>query len=326
MKSLRTGVIGCGHLGKYHAQLLSGLVGVTLVGVYDSQPAAAANLAQKHNCKNFTSAEELLSSVDAVTVATPAISHYQVVKPILEKMIPVLVEKPITADSAQASELISIAQKNRVIFCVGHVERFNPAFKALMKETIAPQFLEIHRLAAFKERGTDVDVILDLMIHDIDLVFCLSKTPLQKVDASGGTVISKNLDIVNARLQFEGGCAANLTASRISQKNMRKFRLFQKGAYYSLDFSDPSIEIYQMNPNAVPAPVPIDGKPAGLDVAFRMPELPEANALEDELAAFVESVRQGKIVNGIATAEEATRALKVAEEIRRCCLGEGDKK
>ncbi len=312
------GVVGCGHLGKYHARILSGLPMAGLAGVFDANSQAAAELAAKHDCPQFSSLADLLNATEAVVIATPAGSHFEVVRQTLEAGRHVLVEKPIFDRSDRAESLIEMAAGRNRTFCVGHVERFNPAFRQLLSENPKPRFIEAHRLAAFSPRGTDVDVILDLMIHDIDLVLRLVGAAPQSLDASGAVVASRSFDIVNARISFEDGCVANLTASRISGKRMRKFRVFQGGSYFSLDFSEPSMEMYSA-PSSLGSQPGLTMAGQDLNIAYKKPELPECNPLEDEVTAFLHSIRSGQISDGIASARDGLAALKIAEQIKNRC-------
>lgn len=314
----RVGVIGCGHLGKYHSRILAGLPNTRLAGVYDVCRETAGELAAKYNCPCFDSLSDILPQTDALVVATPAGTHYEVVREALKAGRHVLVEKPIADSAKDALELTQTAAAAGLVFCVGHVERFNPAFRQLVLEKPKPRFIEAHRLAAFGPRGTDVDVILDLMIHDIDLVLRLVKSELHSLDASGAVVASKSLDIANARLSFKDGCVANLTASRISGKKMRKFRVFQEGAYFSLDFSEPSIEMYSA-PAGVALQPSLTMSGTDVNIVYRRPELAECNPLEDEVTAFLNAIREKSTPAEIATASEGTRALEIAEQIKKHC-------
>lgn len=316
---IKVGVVGCGHLGKFHTQLYAGLKEAELVGVYDVDKELAGELAAKYHCTAFPDLHDLITAVDAASVATPALTHYDVVSELLNSGIHVLVEKPITHDPAQAEALVCLTEEKGLVLQVGHVERFNPAFVALKSECPQTKFIEAHRLTSFGKRGTDVDVILDLMVHDIDLCFSIADSPLDSLDASGVSVASNTLDIVNARLKFKNGCTANLTASRISGKKMRKFRVFQEGAYFSLDFSDPSIEIYQLNPKVGKKEQYMKIEEGGMGVYYRRPEMPEVNALEEELSEFIQSVSTGKQGPTICTAAQGFEVVKTAVMIKESC-------
>lgn len=236
MTPLRAGVIGVGHLGQHHARLYGSLPGAVLVGVMDQSADRAKAVADKLSTRVFPGLSELLSQVDVVSVAVPTSAHYQVVKACLLAGKHVLVEKPIAVSSAEAQELVQLARQHGRCLQVGHSERFNPVMQVMRPHIGRPVFIECHRLSSFSERGTDVDVVLDLMIHDLDMVLSLAPGPVEDVQAAGVPVLSSTIDIANARIQFKGGCAANLTVSRISTNKMRRFRLFQRDSYVSIDF------------------------------------------------------------------------------------------
>ena len=305
-EQIKAGLIGCGHLGNYHAKIYFQKKDINFVGVYDSNKKSALNLASKYKCKVFDNSESLLDEVDIVTVATPATTHYEVIKESLENNCHVLAEKPIASSVKDAEKLAKLSKKKGLILCVGHVERFNPAYRKLVEEKPNPSFIEVHRLSSFGERGIDVDVILDIMIHDIDLVLNIIDSKLSSVHASGVAVASNSIDIANARLVFKNGCTANLTASRISPKQMRKFRVFQQGFSYSLDLAKPEITIFE-----------VKGKKK--DILHKKPILAKTNPLYDEISTFIESVIEKKYTGFIASPIDGTMALKVAEKIRRCC-------
>jgi len=236
MTSLRAGVIGVGHLGQHHARLYASLPGAQLVGVTDQSIERAQTVADRHGSPVFRTIDELLSHVDVVSVAVPTSGHYAVAKACLQAGKHVLVEKPIAVTPAEAQELVQLAKERGCCLQVGHSERFNPVM-ALMRPHIGrPVFIECHRLSSFSERGTDVDVVLDLMIHDLDLVLSLNPGPVEEVRAAGVAVLSSSIDIANARIQFQSGCVANLTSSRVSTNKMRRLRLFQRDNYLSIDF------------------------------------------------------------------------------------------
>lgn len=236
MKRLRTGVIGVGHLGQHHARLYAALPGSQLVGVVDADPERARAVAGRHSVSALPDVSALLREVEAVSVAVPTSGHHAVVKACLEAGVHVLVEKPIAVTSAEAWELVELARKQKLVLQVGHIERFNPVMLALRPHIGKPAFIECHRLSPFGERGTDVDVVLDLMIHDLDLVLSLRPGPVEDIRAAGVPVLTSSNDIANARIEFQSGCVANLTASRVSTNRMRRLRLFQRDAYISMDF------------------------------------------------------------------------------------------
>lgn len=236
MKKLRVGVIGVGHLGQHHARLYAGLPGVHLAGVMDISPDRARLIAERHGACAYDDPAALLKEVDAVSVAVPTSAHHAVVKRCLEAGVHVLVEKPIAVTRAEANELVDLARARRRVLQVGHIERFNPVIRAVRPHLGRPGFIECHRLSPYGERGTDVDVVLDLMIHDLDMVLSFQPGPVEEVRAAGVPVLSTSIDIANARIAFAHGCVANLTASRVSTTRMRRLRLFQRDAYISVDY------------------------------------------------------------------------------------------
>ena len=236
MKRLRVGVIGVGHLGQHHARLYAGLSGAALEGVADTDPDRARSVAERYGPTVYPDAASLLAKVDAVSVAVPTTAHHVVVKRCLEAGVHVLVEKPIAVTEEEARDLVDLARDKGRVLQVGHIERFNPAIRAVRKHITTPGFIESHRLSPFGERGTDVDVVLDLMIHDLDMVLSFAPGPVEDIRAAGVPVLSSSVDIANARIAFQSGCVANLTASRVSMTRMRKLRLFQRDAYISVDY------------------------------------------------------------------------------------------
>ena len=236
MTPFRAGVIGVGHLGQHHARLYASLPGAQLVGVTDQSVERAQTVADRHGARVFRTADELLPHVDVVSVATPTSGHYAVTKACLQAGKHVLVEKPIAVTPAEAHELVQLARQRGCCLQVGHSERFNPVMLLMRPHIGRPLFIECHRLSSYSERGTDVDVVLDLMIHDLDLILSLNPGPIEEVRAAGVAVLSSSLDIANARIQFQSGCVANLTSSRVSTNKMRRLRLFQRDNYLSIDF------------------------------------------------------------------------------------------
>ena len=246
-KKLKAGVLGAGHLGKIHLRLLFQSEKYDLVGFYDENQTVRDTVAKENGFKAFDSATELMDAVEVVDIVTPTLFHHKLAKQAIEKGKHIFIEKPITQTVDQAEELITLADKYGVLGQVGHVERFNPAFLAVKNEIDESMFIETHRLAEFNPRGTDVPVVLDLMIHDIDTVLSVVDSRVKNISASGVSIISETPDIANARIEFENGCVANLTASRISLKNMRKARFFQKDAYISIDYFDKKVEVVKMH-------------------------------------------------------------------------------
>ncbi len=320
-RRIKVGVVGVGHLGEHHARIYSELPQAELIGIFDLDQAKAASKADKYKTKSFNDLEELLEKVEAASLVVPTSSHYEVARKILDRNIHLLIEKPITETVEQAEELIKIADRRNLKLQVGHIERFNPALKAVEKIKLEPKFIESHRLASFKERGTDVAVILDLMIHDLDLVLYLVKHKVKSVEASGVSVIAETEDIANARITFENGCVANITASRISARPMRKLRIFQKNAYLSLDFAEKCSEIYELVdlPNAqVPVDKTVIGEiPAeklGKTIVYRKLEAEKGDMLACELSSFLQAVASD--TTPPVTGNQAKAALELALLIR----------
>ncbi|MDP8207952.1 MAG: Gfo/Idh/MocA family oxidoreductase [Candidatus Electryonea clarkiae] len=319
MEKISVGVIGVGRLGRFHALKYAANDRADLVGVYDMDGKAASKVAGETGSTAFSNIEELLSKVDAVSVAVFTDSHYVVGLQVLEDAKHMLVEKPITSRSEQARELVAIAEKKNLVLQVGHIERFNPAVRALHGIKINPRFVEAHRLAPYSARGADVSVVHDLMIHDIDVLLHWMGNEIERVDASGVPVITDAPDIANARISFSGKRAANLTASRISLKRMRKFRIFQEDAYISVDFEKRSAHIYQQVPKGTPKSMPI---PGALDsdirvLAKKTRAKKDDDALSREIDAFLVSIQTGK--PAFVTGKEALPALELVEEIARQC-------
>ncbi|QQS37567.1 MAG: Gfo/Idh/MocA family oxidoreductase [Ignavibacteriales bacterium] len=319
MKNLKTGVIGTGHLGKLHIKMFKQITNCELIGIFDSDLNHAKAAADEFDIRLFGKLDDLLNEVEAVSIAATTTAHYELAKLCLLKNIDVFIEKPITATISQAEELVAIAADKKKILQVGHIERFNPALLSLEKYIVQPMFIQTDRLAQFNPRGTDVAVVLDLMIHDIDIILSLVKSDVINVEASGVAVVSDTLDIANARLQFANGAVANVTASRISQKKMRKMRIFQRDNYISLDFVTGVSEVYRLLPVSEYVDssfisfgeIGIGEKKKRL--VYEQPEMKEVNALKYELELFVNTVlnKHKPVVSG----EDGLRALKVAEII-----------
>ncbi|MUV02183.1 gfo/Idh/MocA family oxidoreductase [Flavobacterium rakeshii] len=317
---LKVGVLGAGHLGKIHLRLLNQSQKYELVGFYDPNSANADKVAKEHGYRKFDSIEELINAVDVVDIVTPTLSHHDCAKEAITAGKHVFVEKPISNTVEEAEEIITLAKQYNVKGQVGHVERFNPAFMATREKIANPMFIETHRLAEFNPRGTDVPVVLDLMIHDIDVILSVVKSKVKDVKASGVSVISDTPDIANARIEFENGCVANLTASRISLKNMRKSRFFQKDAYISVDFLDKMCEVVKMK-DAPEEPGDFDmilQNAEGLkkQIYFENPEIVANNAILDELETFADAINNN--TTPIVTLEDGTEALRIAYRIIDC--------
>ncbi len=314
--AVRVGVIGVGVHGLKHVELLSGLKDVELSGIYDINHTVKTLHATSHTVMD--SLDELLSRVDCVIVAVPTSAHCEVVSKCLSNGIPVLVEKPIAASVSEADEMISLAEKLGLPLAVGHIERFNSAYRSV--ETLHatspfkdPVFIESDRLAVFNPRGTDVAVVLDLMIHDIDIVLDMVRCPVVSVDAIGISVVSDEVDIANARIEFEDGAVANLTASRISQKRMRKIRTFQKNSYISMDFLTGESEVFKLSPDIKPAGI-AGALPQSMDgiMYSRFPN-DGLNALELELSDFINAVKNGSKPR--TSGRDGRKALEIASQV-----------
>jgi predicted dehydrogenase len=319
MVKLPVGVIGTGHLGSLHAKMYSEISSVELVGIYDADQSRAKQVADEYKTRTFPSVDGLLSAVKAVSIVTPTVSHSEIALQAIDHGVHAFIEKPITTTVEQARKIVARSSEKQVKVQVGHIERFNPAILALEKYHVKPMFVESHRLAQFNPRGTDVAVVLDLMIHDIDIIMSLVGSPVEQIEANGVAVVSDSLDIANARLQFANGCVANVTASRISQKKMRKMRMFQRDAYISVDFSDGVAEVFRLvdedDPSASATMMlgKIESGKGNRKIVYERPEIKEVNALKYELELFVEAII-GNTQTAV-TAEEGMQALRIAHEI-----------
>ena len=317
---LKAGVLGAGHLGKIHLRLLQQSDKYELVGFYDPVKENAQKVSEEFGYKAFDTVEDLIANVDVIDIVTPTISHYECAKTAITSGKHAFIEKPITNTFEEASELRRLAKENNVRGQVGHVERFNPAFTAVRESINKPMFIETHRLAEFNPRGTDVPVVLDLMIHDIDIILSVVNSPVKTVQASGISVISETPDIANARIEFENGCVANLTASRISMKNMRKSRFFQKDAYISVDFLEKKSELVRMT-DAPENPGEFDmilqnAEGVKKQIYFENPEVTANNAILDELNSFADAINSD--ITPVVSLHQGTEALKVALQIIDC--------
>lgn len=314
---LKVGVLGAGHLGKIHLKLLNQSEKYNLVGFFDPLAENAKKVSQEFGYKNFNSVQDLINAVDVVDIVTPTLSHFDCAKEAIEKGKHIFIEKPITKTVAEAEELIELTVKHNVKGQVGHVERFNPAFTAVKNAIHNPMFIEAHRLAEFNPRGTDVPVVLDLMIHDIDIILSVVQSKVKSISASGVSVISETPDIANARIEFENGCVANLTASRISLKNMRKTRFFQRDAYIAVDFFEKATEVVKMK-DAPKTPGDFDmilqnAEGVKKQIYFENPEIKANNAILDELNTFADAINNN--TTPIVTLQQGTDALRVAHQI-----------
>jgi len=313
MNPIRTAVIGVGYLGRFHAQKYAVLPESTLVAVVDAEPTAREKVAAELGCRAVADYRQILGEVDAVSIATPTPLHFAIARDCLERGVHVLVEKPITETLEEARALLAVAERSGCILQVGHLERFNSAILALEGTLGTPRFVESHRLAPFKERGTDVNVVLDLMIHDIDLIQSLVGAPIVSIDAVGASVFSAGLDIANARIRYANGCVANTTASRVSMKMERKLRLFQDDAYVSIDLQQKVLTVVRK-----PA-VGVAAAPGQVVIEERSYE--QGDALRFEIEAFLRSIREGRppVVSG----EDGLRALETAIRITDLVQGRG---
>ncbi len=316
---LKIGVLGAGHLGKIHIKCIREISDYELVGFYDPNVETATRVAEEFGLKNFDSLDSIIEAVDVVDIVTPTVSHFDCAAAALRKSRHVFIEKPIVTTPAEARELMKIAAEAGVKVQVGHVERFNPAFLAAGKYINNPMFIETHRLSQFNPRGTDVPVILDLMIHDIDIILSVVRSNVKKISASGVPIVSDTPDIANARIEFDNGCVANLTASRISMKNMRKSRFFQRDAYISVDFLNKELEIVQMkdidrDPDDPFAMVLDLGKGKGMkEIIIDKPMVEPNNAIIVELESFADAINNN--ATPPVTINDGYQALEVAYRI-----------
>jgi len=314
---LKAGVLGAGHLGKIHLKLLNQSNKYELVGFYDPIKENAEKVEAEFGYKSFNTIQELLDAVDVIDIVTPTLSHFDCAKEAIEKGKHIFIEKPITKTIEEAEQLIELSKKYNVKGQVGHVERFNPAFTAVKDSIQNPMFIETHRLAEFNPRGTDVPVVLDLMIHDIDIILSVVKSKVKSINSSGVSILSETPDIANARIEFENGCVANLTASRISLKNMRKSRFFQRDAYIAVDFFEKATEVVKMQ-DAPKNPGDFDmilqnAEGIKKQIYFENPTVQGNNAILDELETFADAINNN--TTPIVTLEQGTEALRVAHMI-----------
>ena len=301
LKQINYGIIGAGHLGTYHAQQIQNIQGVNLVGVFDISNENAKNLSKKYKIKAFSSLQNLLAVCNAVSITTPASNHFQSAMLAMKNKCHVFIEKPITKNVLEASKLIKYKNSKKLKMQIGHIERFNPAFIALLKASTKPKFIEFHRLCAFNKRGLDVDVILDLMIHDIDLLSILIPSPIKTISAYGAPVLTNSIDMASARIEFQTGEAANLTASRISLKQMRQMRVFQENSYSVVDFQSQKLNTWK-----------IDSQQKLKSVNHKTIA---SNALFEELNHFIYSIQHNLLEK--VRGEDGFNALKIASKIQK---------
>lgn len=307
MKKLKCAVIGTGYLGKFHAEKYASLPDCELTAVVDINETSARNVAEKHGARALTEYQSLLGQVDAVSIVVPTTLHHRVAKDFLESGANVLVEKPITVTVDEADDLIAIAERNKVILQVGHLERFNPAVLGLGQAEEKPLFIESHRLSPFNPRANDVSVVLDLMIHDIDIILALVDSEVERIDASGTAVLTSDIDIANARLVFKSGCVANVTASRISMKMERKMRMFRPSSYISVDFQNRVLTKHKTGPKEMFPGIP--------EILTEESVFENGDALLEEIKHFVNCIRTGS--NPLVPGEAGRRALATALEISK---------
>ncbi|MFC2091149.1 Gfo/Idh/MocA family oxidoreductase [Elusimicrobiota bacterium] len=302
--SLRVGVVGTGHLGRHHARIYSELGNARLVAVSDIDEKKGGKIAEKYGCRYCKDFHELLDSIDAVSIVTPTETHYEIAREFLKHNISTLIEKPITSSIEQASKLIMISEENSCILQVGHIERFNAAIKKAREYIKEPRFIEVNRLSRFPDRSLDIGVVLDLMIHDIDIILSFVDSSVKSISSIGASVFSDKEDIANCRLAFENGCIANITASRISYKSERKFRVFQSDSYISLDYEKQDFVIYKKKKNIVDKPS---------DIERIVPQLMKSEPLREELMDFLSTVTEGKTPT--VSGYHGYNAIKLARDI-----------
>ncbi len=312
---LKIGVIGVGHLGKFHLNNWKEISDITLVGFYDPDDITAAEVAEKYQLKRYDSADQLIDESDAIDIVAPTTFHFVWCEKAIKKGKHVFVEKPLANTMEEARQLVKLAGESGIKFQVGHVERFNPAFLAVKDMNLQPLFIEVHRLAQFNPRGTEVSVILDLMIHDIDIILSIVKSDVKSISASGVGVLTETPDIANVRIEFNNGCVANLTSSRISMKKMRKIRLFQKDSYIGIDFLEKKAEIIKLKEDADTNVFSFDiaTNSGTKTIAVANPPVPEINAIKEELTAFRDAIVNN--TRTVVSEHDGLMAMDVAHQI-----------
>ncbi len=310
MKNIKVGVIGVGYLGRFHAQKYAALEGVSLVGVADINPQQAQQVAKECSCRSLTDYQELLQTVDAVSIVVPTTYHHRVASDCLDAGIDILLEKPMTVTLQEADDLIARAESKQLILQIGHLERFNPAVQAMEPFLTTPVFIESSRIATFKNRGADVDVVLDLMIHDIDIILNIIKSPIKTIHTVGAPVATATTDIANARLIFENGATANVTVSRISRTNVRKMRIFQPGSYINVDFGNKKVMTIQLSEELLDSGMPKQ--------VVELRSFSGGDALLSEITSFVQHVRERTkpAVSGVEGRRALAVALQVMDQIK----------
>lgn len=321
MEKLRAGIFGLGHLGKIHLKVLKEICnergGIEIAGIYDSDKEKNETISKENNFEINNSHDDLISKINIAVIVTPTSSHFEIASRCISNNIHTFIEKPVTDTTEEAGKLLELSQKRKIKIQIGHIERFNPAILALDEYKLTPLFIETHRLSQFNPRGTDVSVIQDLMIHDIDIILNLVKSKVKSIDANGVAIITDKIDIANARIKFENGCVANITASRISQNKMRKMRLFQKAAYISIDFLQNSSEVFRLGDetqgsNAIALTEFVQGENK-IKIYYERPVVKEINSMKYEMNKFIDAIIEDK--EPIVTLEDGLQALEVANEI-----------
>lgn len=312
---LKIGVFGTGHLGKFHLNNWKEIFGTELIGFFDPNDETALEVSRHHQLKRYLNEDELIDACDIIDVVTPTDTHFSICEKAIRKTKHVFVEKPLANTMKEAKDLVKLVQESNVKVQVGHVERFNPAFLAVKNFALNPMFIEVHRLAQFNPRGTEVSVILDLMIHDIDIILSIVKSDVKSVTSSGVAVLTDTPDIANVRIEFNNGCVANLTSSRISMKKMRKMRLFQKDAYIGIDFLNKTAEIIKLKGDEDLNAFSFDLEtPHGTrTISITNPQVPEVNAIKKELEEFVKAIQNNTPT--IVSEIDGYRAMEVAHQV-----------
>lgn len=318
MKEIKVGIIGCGHLGKLHIKNIKEIESenenIKLVGLFDTNKSESDNLAVKYNVKSFTTLSKLLECINAVFIVTPTTTHFDIAKECIKKKIHTFIEKPVTESLDEAEELQSLLPINTIVQ-VGHIERFNPAVLAVEKYNISPLFVECHRLSQFNPRGTDVSVVKDLMIHDIDIILNLVKSKVKTIEANGVGVLTDTVDIANTRITFENGCVANITASRVSLKKMRKMRIFQRNAYISIDFLNNTSEVFRLSEDSETSvfSMPVNMNGEEYKITYEKPAVNILNAMKYEEELFFKSILEN--IEPVVSLRDGKEAIRIANEI-----------
>ena len=319
---IKTGVVGVGHLGQHHTKHYTKIKSAELVGVYDINEAQAKKIAKQFKTKAFSTLDEMLSLVDGVSIVTPTKEHAKIAEKCISQGKHVFIEKPITKTTKEADKIIALAKKTKVILQVGHIERFNPALTPLKDLILKPKYIEVQRLAPYMIRGTDIPVVLDLMIHDIDLVLSFINSPVKKIDASGLSIMTNSVDIANARIHFENGSVANITSSRVAKDKVRKIKIFQRNLYITIDFLIGLTEIYRVidkekKGTSAIITAPIESKGRARHIVYEKPKIKKQDALQMELINFIEAIQKKSetIVDGVAGREALKVALQIQQKI-----------